>query len=137
MSNTAAYPPGDPEDVVLRLLEGFNRRDLDEMLRALDEEVDFRPLRLAGMPARCHGHQEIRRWYLQQVGSGDEYRIAIKELLNVGGGEIAAVGSLLMRGEEEVVVGPFVGLYRIAGGRILVGQHYLSDLELIEELGFI
>jgi ketosteroid isomerase-like protein len=52
----------DNVELVHRVFDAHNRRDLDAILALMDDDVEFGS-RLAGMEGGFHGHQGIRRWW--------------------------------------------------------------------------
>jgi ketosteroid isomerase-like protein len=124
-----------PEQVVSRWVDAFNRRDLDGMLACLGAEVLFHPLRLSGPAASYHGHDGAREWFAQLRRLRHEHRVVLSEARAVGEDQVIAVGSLGLAGEPDI--GPFCGLHRLAGGRIVAAHHYLTDPDMIEYLGLV
>ena len=53
----------------------------------------------------------------------------------MGDDQVLAVGSLCVAGVPDV--GPFCGLHRLAHGRITTMHHYVTDPDMIEQLGLI
>jgi ketosteroid isomerase-like protein len=49
-------------ELVYRIFDAFNRRDLDTALALIDDDVEFGS-RLAGMEGGFHGHRGVRRWW--------------------------------------------------------------------------
>jgi ketosteroid isomerase-like protein len=52
----------DNVELVRRIFDAFNRRDLDTALALIDDDVEFGS-RLAGKEGGFHGHRGIRRWW--------------------------------------------------------------------------
>jgi SnoaL-like domain len=124
-----------PETIVSRWVDAFNARDLDGMLDCLAVGVDFHPLRLGGLNASYRGHDGVRDWFAQLRRQHQEHRIVISEARCVGSDQVLAVGSLSLAGMPDI--GPFCGLHRFADRLIVTVHHYLTDPEMIEQLGLI
>ena len=54
-------------ELVYRVLDAVNRRDLDDYLALLDDDVEYVP-RGAAMEGSYHGHDGIRRWWESVFG---------------------------------------------------------------------
>lgn len=133
--SVSAPVPEIPETIVVRLVEAFNARDLDGMLRLVDPAVVFHPLRLGGLRGPYRGHDGVREWFAQLERLRQEHRIVLSEARSVGDGQVFAAGSLSLRGEPDVC--PFCALHRLDGGLIVAAHHYLTDPDMIERLGLI
>lgn len=125
----------EPDLIVSRWVDAFNARDLDDMLDCLVITVEFHPLRLAGPSASYRGHEGVRQWFLRLQHHRHEHRIELSETIWIGGDQVLATGSLRL--DDEPGLAPFCGIHRLAGGRIAAMHHYLSDPEMIEQLGLI
>jgi len=130
--STTAAPP---EAVVSRLIDAFNARDLDGMLDCLAVGVEFHPLRLGGPSASYRGHDGVREWFAQLRLRGRGQGIALCDARRVRGDQVLAIGSLTLASQTDV--GPFWGLHRFTDGLIVAVRHYLSDPDLIEQLGLL
>jgi hypothetical protein len=117
------------------LIDAFNARDLDGMLDCLAADVDFHPLRLGGPSGSYRGHGGVTEWFAQLRDRDQRQGISLSEARCVGDGQVLAIGSLTLGGETDL--GPFWGLHRLADGLFVAVHHYLSDPEMIEQLGLI
>jgi hypothetical protein len=126
-----------PETIVWRWVEAFNARDLDHMIRCLDSDVRFHPLRLAGLSSSYRGHNGVRRWFGELVRLRHEHRIVLDELGVIPDGEVLAVGALALAEEPDIEIGPFHALHRLNGNLIVAAHHCITSLDLIEHLGLI
>jgi ketosteroid isomerase-like protein len=125
---------GMRERMVLRWVDAFNARDLPGMLRCLDADVRFHPLRLSGLSGSYRGHNGVCEWF-ERLRVRHEPRILVAEVQCVGEDQVSALGSLCLGTDPEIA--PFCGLHRFRGGRIVAAHHYLSDPEMIDYLGLI
>ena len=123
------------ETIILRWVDTFNARDLDGMLACLAPGVGFHPLRLGGLSSSYRGHDGVRTWFAELRRRRHEHQIVLAEVRCVGEDQVHAVGSLSLA--DELDIGPFCGLHRLAGGRIVAAYHYLTDPDMIERLGLI
>jgi SnoaL-like domain len=123
------------EKLVVRWVEAFNARDLTAMLACLAEEVDFHPLRLAGVLGCYRGHDGVREWLATLEQLGHDHQIVLDDVRDLGDGRVLASGSLNLGGERDV--GPFAAVDRVDGGLIVAACHYLSDPDTIERIGLL
>ena len=66
-----------------RAYEAFNRRDRDDFLALMDEEVEVES-RLVAMEGGYHGHEGVRRWWDDFLGAFPDYTCEIEELRDLG-----------------------------------------------------
>jgi SnoaL-like domain len=126
-----------PETIVWRWVEAFNALDLEHMIRCLDSDVRFHPLKLAGLSSSYRGRNGVTRWFGDLVRLGHEHRIVLDELGVIADGQVLAVGSLALADEPDIEVGPFHALHRLNGGLIVAAHHCVTNPDLIEHLGLI
>jgi len=70
-------------DLVHRVLEAFNRRDLDAALALMHADVDFGS-RIAAMEGGYHGHEGIRRWWRTILDSSPDRTVEAVEVHDLG-----------------------------------------------------
>jgi ketosteroid isomerase-like protein len=68
---------------VYRVLDAFNRRDLDAGLALMDCDVEFAS-RLAAIEGGYHGHQGIRRWWQTVLDASPDRTIEIVDVRDLG-----------------------------------------------------
>jgi hypothetical protein len=121
----------------LRLAEAYvgayNDRDLEAMLALMDESVVSYPARLFGQ-RRTNGHAGVRAWWQSMVESDRWYAVVIREVRPLMPDRIAILGDLLDHGEP---LSPWGAIVRVDNGLIVESRSYLSDDELLEELGVL
>ena len=66
-------------ELVHRVLDAFNRRDLDAALALMHVDVEFGS-RIAAMEGGFHGHDGIRRWWRTILDASPDRRIEILEV---------------------------------------------------------
>jgi ketosteroid isomerase-like protein len=77
-------------ELTRRAVQAFEDRDLDALLAVLDEEVEAFPI-LAGMDGGYHGHDGIRRWWDDLLGTFPDFRAELVELRDHGDSIIAVM----------------------------------------------
>jgi len=128
-------PVAEQTTIVVRWMEARSARDLESMLACLAEDVDFHPLRLRGIAARCRGHRGVREWFARLGQLRHEYRVMPSEVRTVGDGKVFVSGSLSLGGEPDIA--PFCALHRIEDGLIVSAHECVTDPDMIERLGLI
>jgi ketosteroid isomerase-like protein len=136
-----AAPPGDARLTHARAVKlarsyvaAYNDRDLDAMLALQDENVVSHPARLFGH--RPHtGHAGVRAWWARMVAAGRWYRVVVHDIRLLGTDRVAVLGEI--RGDEQELLSPWAVVVRIRNGLIVESRSYLSDANLLEELGVL
>lgn len=121
--------------IVLRWLQAFNARDLDGMLGCVAEQVDFHPLRLGGLAPGYRGRDGVREWFAHLRQACYDYRIAACEVRDFGAGKVFCSGLLSFGNEADL--GPVCALHQVDAGLIVTAREYLTDPDMIEQLGLI
>ncbi len=71
-------------------VDAFNRRDLDALLKLMDEDVEGAPP-LASLDGVYHGHDGIRRWWKNLFEHLSDFTIEIVEVRDAGDVTIAVL----------------------------------------------
>jgi hypothetical protein len=100
------------------------------MLAVAHREIVLRPMRL-GMLAEYHGHDGVRAWLAAVCASPVQPTVTVSRMRLLPGGRVAVEGKLA--GLEM----DFVGLYEVGENRIATVRGYMSDRELLEQLGVL
>ncbi len=124
-----------PTEIVARWVEAFNARDLEGMLACLAHDIALHPVKLIGLEASYRGHNGVRSWFAQLQRHRYAHAIVLSDLRDLGDGRVFATGSLSLREGPEIA--PFSGLHRVADGVTVRAHHYLTDPEMIEQLGLL
>jgi hypothetical protein len=111
----------------------YNDRDLEAMLALQDENVVSYPSRMFGR-RRITGHDGVRSWWEAMAASGRWYEVVVGDIRRVGPERVAILGEIRDRGER---LSPWGVVVRIRDGLIIESHSYLSDTELLEELGML
>ena len=86
-------------ELARRAYDAFNRRDWDAFLALMDDEVEVES-RLVAMEGGYHGHEGLRRWWNDFLGTFPDYICEIEELRDL---------------DEDVTLGHIRGWGRGAG----------------------
>jgi ketosteroid isomerase-like protein len=120
-------------DVVRRMFAAFAERDLEAMLREMDEDVEFLPvtanLTTGGVPYK--GHDGIARYMEDVEGVWPQLRIYPGELTPVGEA-VVALGRVRARGGGMIIDRPTGWVFKMRAGRILRGRVYGSREEALD-----
>ena len=128
-----ATPVVEPVLLAERCVDSYKDRDLDALLRLMDENVVTHPLPLFGFgPHR--GHAGVREWWAAMEDSGLEYELVVGEVRQLAPDRVAILGELHHDGKS---LGPWALLMRLRNGLIIESRSYLSDEETLERLGLL
>lgn len=120
--------------LVERYIGAYTRRDLDGMLAVMDENVVSYPAPLFGH--RPHfGHAGVRGWWAAMLASNERYDVQVTEIRQIGSDRIAILGEV--HGAAGKPLSPWAVLIRVRNGVIVESRSYLSDKELLAELGLL
>jgi ketosteroid isomerase-like protein len=118
------------------MFAAFQERDLEAMLREMDEGVEFLPvtanLTTGGVPYR--GHDGIARYMEDVARIWPELRIYPGELSEVGGAVIA-LGRVRARGGGMILDRPTGWVFKMRAGKILRADVYGTQDEAIAAAG--
>ena len=114
-------------------VRAYNDRDLHAMLTLQDENVVSHPSPLF-RHRRLVGHAGVREWWAAMVASGRWYHVVITDIRKLDPDRIAILGQIHERGE---VLSPWGVIVRVRDGLIVESRSYLSDKDLLDELGLI
>jgi len=111
----------------------YNDRDLDAMLALQHERVVSYPSPLFTL-RRLTGHEGVRAWWEAMVLSGRWYEVAVHDIRELGPDRVVILGEIRDRGER---LSPWGVVVRVRNGLIIESHSYLSDEELLDELGLL
>ena len=131
----AGRPLGRAEAVRLAqsYVAAYNDRDLEAMLALQDENVVSYPVRMFGHRSLT-GHAGVRAWWEAMEASGQWYEVIVSDIRLVVPDRVAILGEIRDQGE---LLSPWAVLARIHNGLIIESRSYLSDQELLDELGLL
>jgi ketosteroid isomerase-like protein len=129
------HPLSDEQAVQLaqRYVGAYNDRDLEAMLALMDEDVVSYPSRLFGAGPH-QGHADVRAWWQTMADSNRWYRVVATEIRRLPPDRVAVLGEIRDQGE---VMSPWSVVVRVRDGLIVESRSYLSDKELLDELGLL
>jgi hypothetical protein len=130
-----AVPTASPERVVSRWVEAFNARNLGGMLACLTPDVALHPVKLSGIEARYRGHNGVWCWFAQLRRHHYTYTISLSDVQDLGDGRVFASGSPSLAESPDVT--PFSAFHRLVDGLTISAHHYLTDPDMIEQLGLL
>jgi ketosteroid isomerase-like protein len=117
-------------EIVRRLFAAIRERDLGEMLRIYDPEIEFRPLTGTRIETGGYrGHAGIRA-YFEEAGTVWETMHPYADDVRAEGETVVALGHCEVRGRESGAETdtPMAWIFRVRNGRILSTQAF-SDAE--------
>ena len=130
-------PGGLTQDEAVRLASAYvgayNDRDLDAMLALMDDRIVSYPARLFGRRQDV-GYGGVRAWWQAMVERDQWYRVVVRGVRVVGDDRVAAVGDIHENGEP---VSSWGVVFRVRDGLIVESRSYLSDEDLLDELGLL
>jgi hypothetical protein len=123
-------------ELVYRMTDAFNRRDLDTFLTLTDEDVEAIP-RMGAMEGGYHGHDGSRRMWTDLLGAYPDFSIEFYEVHDMGGN--LTLGAARARGHgagsdtpiEQVVW----QVARWRRGRIFWWAHFDTRADALEAVG--
>ena len=111
----------------------YNDRDLDAMLALQDEHIVSYPVRMFGHRSLT-GHAGVRAWWESMGGQRSLVRSRRGRDPAVLPDRAAILGEIRDQGE---LVSPWGVVVRIRNGLIIESRSYLSDKEVLDELGLL
>ena len=118
-----------------RVVDAFNRRDLDALLALMDDDVEGAPP-LASIEGHYHGHAGIRRWWESLFSGLSDFTVEVVEVRDLGDLTVAllrnrAHGAVSNAPVEERLW--FVGEWR--EGKATWWQSFRTEAEALEAAG--
>jgi len=124
----------DAVRVAERYVGAYNDRDLDAILAVQAEDVVSYPAPLYGH--RPHfGHAGVREWWAAASASGVWYEVVVAEVRQIGSDRAAILGEI--RSGEGRPLSPWAVVVRVRDGLIIESGSYLSEKDLLDELGVL
>ena len=80
-------------ELVHRLIEALNRRDLDAALALMDDDVEVAS-RIVVIEGGLRGHDGVRHWWQNWLDTWPDYKVEIVEVRDGGDVTVAAFRSL-------------------------------------------
>ena len=125
-------------EIVRRLYEAFEARDLEEMLKLTDPEMEFFPQVTASVVKRSEpyrGHDGLRRYFEDAARVWRQLDIIPHEYRDLGD-RVLVFGRVYARGEGGYISdSPAAWLWRIEDDVITYGRVFTSRAEALEAAG--
>ena len=124
-------------DAHLAAIAAFNRRDLEELLGWMAEDIRLHS-RFTGVDARVfEGHAGIREWQAGMIATFESILLELEHVEVPGEGLTLAIGTLRAKGQESgvEVSEPMAQLVRWRDGKGVEIAMYLSADEALEAAG--
>jgi hypothetical protein len=124
----------EPERLARGYIAALNERELEPLLEFVDPAIEFYPTALSRTRRRYVGHAGIQEWLETAEARGNRYHGHVTEVRNLGGDRWAILGDVLFDGEKTAPLGVVI---RLRDGLIIESRSYLSDEDLLRELGLL
>jgi len=139
MTSVRPTEPGTAQDAgveqfAMAYMTALNERVPEPLLELLDPEVEFVPTPLSRTRRKYLGHAGVRQWLETARVRGPWYSGRVTEVRSLGSDQCAILGNVWL---DDQPVAPLAVLIRIRDGLIMESLSYLSDSELLHELGLL
>ena len=125
-------PPA--EELGRRFVDAFNRRDAEALVAVAHPELEFLPTVLVGEQSVYRGHDGLRRWVAELIGSGAVHQVRVRSVRRLGADRIAIFTEVVIEGQ---VMTPSAMVARVRDGRIVHAKAYLSDEQTLIRVGVL
>ena len=127
----------DEAGAVERIVEAWNRHDLESLLGVCHPAIELVPLIAhadGGMPLR--GHEGVRKWWGEAEEVFENRRLEVSELRRNGDWLLlTGVGHNTGRESRAPVDWPFVQVLRFRGDKVAQWRFFATEEEALEFLG--
>ena len=119
-----------------RLIDSFNRGDVDAFVEELDPEVEFLlalPTMFGGESTVYRGHEGIREWLAELGETFAEFQVELSEIRERGERALA-IGHLRGRGKESgaEVGSPVAYLTDFKNGKVIRMEEFLDPRKALK-----
>ena len=126
-------------EVVRRVSDAYNRRDVEAMLDELHPEIEWYPwlqVQLGGGATVYRGHQGVRDGVRDGEDAFSEVRAELSEVRDLGDRAVA-IGHLRGRGKESgaLTESELAWIVEFQGGKVIRVREYLDPKEALEAAG--
>jgi hypothetical protein len=122
-------------DLYHRAADAFNRRDLEAFLALMHPEIKVES-RLVVMEGGYHGHEGVRRWWNDFLGTFPDYRVEIEEARDLGEVTLGhSRGWGHSAASETPLVDPFWQPLRWVDGKCIWWKNCATEAEALEAAG--
>ena len=125
---------GHPDDVevVRRIYEAFNRRDIDTVVALAHPDIEVHALRTQS-PTAVHGRAAFRALLEHGVATGRTHRYLLRDVYRGSDGRIVVVGTMV----EHELESEIVSIHRMQDGLSRHVVQYFSDEQTLRDLKLI
>jgi ketosteroid isomerase-like protein len=118
-----------------RMVEAFNRGDVEAAVALMDSEIEFIPRR-APIQGGYHGHSGIRKFFADNEENFDLFHVDAQELHDLGD-RIVGIGTLRVRGTGSgaEVTAPSAVILTFAEGKIVRFEDFGDRDKALEAAG--
>jgi len=126
-------------EIVRRVADAYNSRDVGAMLAELDPEIEWYPwlqVQLGGEDTVYRGHQGVRKGVRDGEEAFSEIRAEPSELRDLGE-RVLAIGHLRARGRESgaITESAIAWIVEFKSGKVVRVREYLDPNEALEAAG--
>ncbi len=126
-------------EVVRRVSDAYNRRDVEAMLDELHPEIEWYPwlqVQLGGGATVYRGHEGVRDGVRDGEDAFSEVRAELSEIRDLGERAVA-IGHLRGRGKESgaLTESELAWIVEFQGGMVIRVREYLDPKEALEAAG--
>ncbi|HXF00938.1 MAG TPA: nuclear transport factor 2 family protein [Solirubrobacterales bacterium] len=123
-------------EIVRRVFDAFNRRDIAAFIELLDRDVEWVPVLAVLEGSVYRGHADIRRWIKDLDTDWEFFEVYYEELRDLGD-RVLVFGHWRARGRASgiEVENPGTYLYEINGGKVVSMRTFTDRVEAFEAAG--
>jgi ketosteroid isomerase-like protein len=126
-------------DVVRRVSDAYNRRDVEAMLNELHPEIEWQPwlqVQLGGGATVYRGHQGVREGIRDGEDAFSDVQADLSEVRDLGERAVA-IGHLRGRGKESgaLTESELAWIVEFKSGKVIRVREYLDPKEALEAAG--
>jgi ketosteroid isomerase-like protein len=122
-------------ELLNRVAEAWNRRDLEGYLELADPEIDLYSIATRVEGTKYHGHEGVRGFWADAYATFDELVASFEEVRDLGD-LVVGLGRLRGRSREGVPVDTQYGVVlRCRDGLVVWGRDWFSHAEALEAAG--
>ena len=111
-----------------RIVDAFNRRDLDSVLGDLDPDVQLDEWQEAPGAQSYRGPEGVRRWWVSFLDAMDSVRLKAGQFTDVGEGQVIVEVAIHARGTQSGIDDrqPAIALATVATGELSRLEFFVS-----------
>ena len=137
--DTARAMSQENVEVVRRVADAYNRRDVEAMLDELLPEIEWHPwlqVQLGGGATVYRGHQGVREGIRDGEDAFSEVQAELSEVRDLGQ-RVVAIGHLRGRGKESgaMTESALAWIVEFKSGKVIRVREYLDPKEALEAAG--